>query len=224
MEKLTEMEWNHIHLARTVLVSARGGARVGALQPEGLRAFRGGLGEVLPSVQALHDLLHVVVAALHHLTLQRELLLHVLHHRKRFFFFFVFFFKPLPTLRARVKNGRLRRQQKAAIIGRWRVSQRFYNRPQAPRSVSSDPPLTTPPSLPPCLPPMARVPSPSQVPESGATRLAEETLTTEFNSKQVCTAVMSYSPSFISGLNQSGIRCDCRDPGGGWRLLLNLGE
>lgn len=85
---------------RTVLVSAGRGAGLGALQPEGLRAFRGGLGEVLRPVQALHDLLHVVVAALHRLALQRELLLHVLHHPARLFF------KPLPPFREGRKKKR----------------------------------------------------------------------------------------------------------------------
>lgn len=51
-----------------------------ALQPEGLHTFRGGLGEVLRAVQALHNLLHVVIAGLHRLVFHRKLVLHVLHH------------------------------------------------------------------------------------------------------------------------------------------------
>lgn len=54
-----------------------------ALKPEGLRTFRGGLCEVLRAVQALHDLVHVVIAALHRLALQRKLILHVFHHLNR---------------------------------------------------------------------------------------------------------------------------------------------
>lgn len=51
-----------------------------ALQPEGLHTFRGRLAEVLRAVQALDDLVHVVIAGLHRLALQGELILHVLHH------------------------------------------------------------------------------------------------------------------------------------------------
>ena len=65
---------------RTALVCAGRGAVLGALQPEGLHTFRGGLVEVLRAVQALHDLVHVVIAGLHRLAFQRKLVLHVLHH------------------------------------------------------------------------------------------------------------------------------------------------
>lgn len=99
----------NVFFLRTVLVSAGRGAGLGALQPEGLRAFRGGLGEVLRAVQALHDLLHVVVAALHRLALQRELLLHVLHHPARLFF------KPLPPFREG-KGGKKRRGGSKTLI------------------------------------------------------------------------------------------------------------
>lgn len=53
---------------------------IAALKPEGLRAFRGGFGEVGRAVQALHDLLHVEITGLHRLALQSELILHVFHH------------------------------------------------------------------------------------------------------------------------------------------------
>lgn len=68
---------------RTVLVSAGRRAMFAALKPVGLPAFRGGLGEVLRAVQTLHDLVHVVIAGLHRLTLQGKLILHILHHLNR---------------------------------------------------------------------------------------------------------------------------------------------
>lgn len=67
----------------TVLLSAGRGAVLAALQPEGLRTFGGRLGEVLRAVQTLHDLVHVVIAGLHRLAFQGELILHVLHHLHR---------------------------------------------------------------------------------------------------------------------------------------------
>lgn len=72
--------WIGGRLLRTALVPAGRSAVLAALKPEGLRAFRGGFGEVGRAVQALHDLLHVEIAGLHRLALQRELILHVFHH------------------------------------------------------------------------------------------------------------------------------------------------
>lgn len=65
---------------RTGLVRAGRRAVFAALKPERLRAFRGGFGEVGRAVQALHDLLHVEIAGLHRLVLERKLILHVFHH------------------------------------------------------------------------------------------------------------------------------------------------
>lgn len=68
---------------RTVLLRARRRAVFAALEPEGLHTLRGGLGEVLRAVQALHDLVHVVVAGLHRLAFQGKLILQILHHPQR---------------------------------------------------------------------------------------------------------------------------------------------
>lgn len=102
---------------RTVLVSAGRGAVFATLKPEGLHTFRGRLAEVLRAVEALDDLIHVVIAGLHRLAFQGKLILHVLHHLNR---------KPLDLIKCHHKNDtNSRRAQMSgavpcnAIIRQW---------------------------------------------------------------------------------------------------------